>query len=154
MIEKAWRRLKGRLHFLRRLLRPDVLLLTGRTADGRSVTLLRAGPEDHLTRYFFAAHVLTDLREERAIGRRWLWSLPSLGRRLGCSFVLVRTSTRAAQTARWLVRRKEEDSLYVPPYVGATVDVTDEGRLLRSSDLRNDIRRLARRGFSASSSAL
>ena len=108
-------------HLLRRLLRPDVVLITGSTADGRSIAILRAGPEDRHTRYFFAAQVLSDLRDERAIGRRWLWSLPSLGWKLGCSFVLIRTSTGAAWANRCVVRRKEANSLFVPPSVGASV---------------------------------
>lgn len=142
-----WRRLLTRIHYIRTFLWPDVVLLEGRTESGRSLSILRAGITDRQTAYFFAGQVLTELCAERDLGRTWLWALPALARKHGCAFVLFRVSTPQAALARRILRRADDDTLHLPVFVGATVDVTDRTRLLRSRDLRDDVRRISNRGF-------
>ena len=143
----AWRHLRTRIHYIRAFLRPDVVLLEGCTENGRSVSILRSGTEDRRASYFFAGQILTELRAERALGRRWLWALPALGREYGCAFVLIRASRRRAALTRRVLRCADDDAFYLPLFVGAVVDVTDRPRLLRSRDLRDDVRRIRNRGF-------
>lgn len=146
----AWRRLRVRLHYLRSFLRPDVVILRGTTETGRPLSILRAGIADRQTAYFFAGQVLKSLTAETALGRAWLWSLPALARRQGCGFVLFRASERRAGIARRLLGRDEAAAPLLPTFLGATVDVTDQARLLRSRDVKNDIRRIRNSGFRCS----
>jgi hypothetical protein len=142
-----WRHLRSRIHYVRAFVRPDVVLIEGCTENGRSVSILRSGVEDRRASYFFAGQILAELRAERALGRRWLWTLPALGREHGCTFVLIRVSSGRADLARRVLRCAADDAFYLPLFVGAVVDVTDRARLLHSRDLRDDIRRIRNRGF-------
>ena len=143
----AWQRLRIQLHYLRTFLRPDVILLEGRTDTGRPLSILRGGTRDRQTAYFLAGQVFTELRAERHLGRAWLWALPALARRNGCAFVLFRVSRRRAALARRILRYAEGSELHLPAFVGAVVDVTDRSRLLHSRDVQNDVRRIRNRGF-------
>jgi hypothetical protein len=140
-------RLGARMHYIRAFLRPDVVLLEGCTESGKSLSILRAGIADTPAAYFFTGQVLTELRAEQALGRRWIWTLPSVARQHDCAFVLFRVSSRRAALAHRLIRTVDGHSFYLPLMVGAQVDLTDRSRLLRSRDLRDDLRRIRKRGF-------
>ena len=149
----AWRRLRTRIHYIRQFLLPDVVLIDGRTQSGRSLSILRAGITDRQTAFFFAGQVLTELCAERVLGRAWLWALPALAREHACAFVLFRVPRRRAALARCILLRTDDDALHLPVFVAATVDVTDKPRLLRSHSLRDDVRRIGKRGFQFSVSS-
>lgn len=142
-----WRQLQIRLHYIRIFLWPDVILLEGQSKSGQSLSILRAGIRDPQTAYFFAGQVFAELRSERALGRTWLWALPRLARKHSCGFVLFRVSRRWAPLARRILGRTDHDSLHLPVFVQATVDVSDRARLLRSRNFRDDVRRVGKRGF-------
>jgi hypothetical protein len=142
-----WRHLRTQIHYARAFLRPDVVLLEGCTKSGRSVSILRSGTEERLAAYFFSGHVFAELRAERALGRRWLWALPALGRKYGCAFVLVRASKRRAALARRVLHCADDDAYFLPLFVAASVDVTDRDRLLRTHSARDDVRNVRHRGF-------
>lgn len=148
----AWQGLRIRVHHLRSFLRPDVVLLEGCTANDRPVRMLRAGIAGRDAEYFFAGQVLTELRREEPLGRAWLWALPAVARKKDCAFVLLRTAQRRVALARWLLGRGDDDAFYLPLFVGATVDLTDEARLLRSHSIRDDVRRIKKSGFQYSTS--
>lgn len=143
----VWRGLRTRIHYIRMFLWPDVVLLEGRTASGKSLSILRAGISDQQTAYFFAGQILNELCEERILGRSWLWALPTLARKHGCTFVLFRVARRRTALARRILGHSADDALHLPVFVEATVDITDRKRLLRNHDLRNDVRKIRKRGF-------
>lgn len=129
------------------LLRPDVILLEGRTERGGPLSILRAGITDPQTAYYFAGQVFEELCAERVLGRTWLWALPALARKHGCAFVLFRVPQNRAIWARWLLGRAAADALHLPVFVTVITDVSDITALLRSDSLRSDVRRVRNRGF-------
>ncbi len=135
------------MHYIRSFLMPDVILLEGRTANGGTLSILRAGISDRQTAYFFAGQVFEALGEERALGRVWLWALPALARKHGCGFVLVRVSTPWAGWARRFLRRADLGVFHLPAFLGVMVDVSDKARLLRCHSLSDDVRKINRRCF-------
>jgi hypothetical protein len=139
--------MRTRIHYIRAFLRPDIVLLQGRTESGRSLSILRAGSTDRQTAYFFAGQVLAELCTERVLGRTWLWALPALARTHGCGFVLFRVPTSKTALARQFLRCANSDAVHLPVYVRATADVSDIARLLRRDSLRSDVRRTRNQGF-------
>ena len=146
----AWHHLRTRIHYIRAFLRPDVVLLEGCTESGSCVSILRSGTEDRRASYFLAGEIFAELRAERPLGRKWLWTLPALGREHGCGFVLIRVSRSREALARRVLRCARDEAFYLPLFVGAMVDVTDNARLLRTHSARDDVRNVRNHGFRAS----
>ncbi len=149
-LKAGWQVLRTRIHYVRSFLWPDVVLLRGVTECGRPLSILRAGNAEPSAAYFLSGQVLEELIEERPLGRVWLWALPAAARRHGCAIILFRVSKARELLARRLLRGTEHNTFHLPVLIGVTVDVTDRSRLLRSRDLRDDVRRITSRRFTAS----
>jgi len=139
---------RRRLDIAREILRPPVVLFQGIPSDGdQVVTVMRSGLLDDLGESFFVGRIFKEIRRQQTLGRQWAWKIPGLARRHSCEFVLARVAKRWKSVARWVLVQGSARTYFLPLFVEASVEIEDEQRLLSNRSLKEDVRKVRKRGF-------
>ena len=128
--------------------RPDCTIIRGRHLTGQRITFLRCGGTHPVENRFFIGKILSELDEERPIGKIPFWRLRKIAKEAKVDFTLIHLDQALAWAAETLIKRAGSEVFRTPLFLETVVDLSDEKKLLSGSNLKRDIQRIQKNAFS------